>query len=378
MLFFLQLLGAFLLALVIFALVLLLLIRWKLRGWLGRLGEALRMAGAAAVPPFRVTLEKISDEGEEPFFWIQHKHKPQFEARCREFEGLGLEKLGDYLIAEIGTPMTVFVDRATATYGVVYAHPVIGVWCDVTRRYADDTSWTFGTTAYHGMDIPPFAEQKFFPDLPLADVVAKFREEAPSVGAKMIEVDEVPKQFQQAYAREMDWRIERGGATEEEIRRIADQQGNTVTDEEVVQIQQSWRAAISRFLSERVLKQYGKTAGLNAYERDFLDSHGVVIHQRMYPEDLLQAYDQEFFEDTNLEVEDDDEEDEELIAQQRIWQGLLAQLRADLDRQSPQEVFKTLIAGENNGTIWEFRQSVDKPIPADIWVRQERYDDEEE
>ena len=49
-------------------------------------------------------------------------------------------------------------------------------------------------------------------------------------------------------------------------------------------------------------------AGLHAGYA-FGDSHGVVIHQRMYPEDLLQAYDQEFFEDTNLEVEDDDEED---------------------------------------------------------------------
>lgn len=378
MLFFLQLLGAFLLALAIILLALFLLIRWKLRKWFGALGEAFHMAAAGSVPPFRVTLEPLSDDSEDPFVWIQRKHKPQFEARSREFEQLGFEKLGDYLIIEIGTPIAVFVDRAAVTYGIVYAHPLIGVWCDVTRRFADDTSWTFGTTAYHGMDVPPFAVQKFFPDVELADVVAAFREEAPSEGAVLIDAEQFPKHFQKAYAREMDWRIERGGATEEEIRRIASLGGNEATDEDVRQVQRGWRAAISRFLCERVLKHYGKAASLNSYERDYLDSHGVVIHERMHPEDLLQAFDQSYFDGNGLELDPEDQEDAEAITQQQAWQDQLLELRAALDRQSPREVFKTLVAGETNGTMWEFRQSVEKPLPADIWIRQERFDDEEE
>ncbi|WP_146115629.1 MULTISPECIES: hypothetical protein [Pirellulaceae] len=380
---FLQIVGGAFVALVLFVIVAYFLIRWKLRSWLKSLGDLIAQGLGGGVPPFRIKLTRRSELGDPEEEWVQDEHAKAFESLTEQFQDLGFTKLEDYVMEEIATQMRILLDQDQATTAVVYCHPVIGVWSDVTRRYQDKTSWTFSSTKYHGMDIPPYTTQKFFPDESVEEILAKFRAEAPEAGMITITKQEFPSLFEKAYAREMDWRMERGGATEEEIRRIAEMNGDQCTDETVRQIQLQWRTAIHEFVSDKALKRYRKDAELNSFEWDHVQNYGVVIHERMQGEQLLQVYDEEYYPDILGQSDDDDDEDAaEMREQRQKWNRRIDELNQALTRGNPQQVFRDMIALQNGSDTpklkWEYKSSVTEPVAADIWTRTYEEEDEDE
>lgn len=379
---FLQIVGGAFVALVLFVIVAYFLIRWKLRSWLKSLGDLIAQGLGGGIPPFRVKLTRRSELDDPDDEWVPDEHAKEFESLTKQFESLGFERMEDYLIPEIVTQMRILLDRDQATAAVIYCHPVIGVWSDVTRRYQDKTSWTFSSTKYHGMDIPPYTTQKFFADESIEEIVAKFREEAPEADMVTITKEAFPAMFEKSYAREMDWRMERGGATEEEIRRIADMNGDECTDENVRQIQTQWRTAIHAFITDKALKRYRKEAELNSFEWDHLQNYGVVIHERMQGEQLLQVYDEEYYPDILGQTDDDDEDAAEMRAQRATWNRRIDELDQALTRGTPQQVFRDMIGLQNGSgspkTKWEYKSSVTEPVAADIWTRTYEEEDEDE
>lgn len=379
---FLQIVGGAFVALVLFVLVAYFVIRWKLRSWLKSLGDLISQGLGGGVPPFRVKLTRRSELDDPDEEWVQDEHVKEFDSLSAQFQGLGFTKLEEYLIEEIATQMRVYWDSDGATFGIVYNHPAIGVWCDVYRKYQDNTSWTFGSTKYHGMDIPPYAVQKFFPDQSVEEIVTQFRAEAPDTNMVTITPEAFPAFFEKAYAREMDWRMERGGTTEEEIRRIAEMNGDECTDETVRQIQLQWRTAIHHFVSDKALKRYRKEAELNSFEWDHLQSYGVVIHERMQGEQLLQVYDEEYYPDLLGESEEDDEDAADMRDQRQKWNQRIAELNQALTQGTPQQVFRDMIElGNGSGgvkSVWEYKSSVSEPVAADIWTRTYEQEDEDE
>ena len=381
---FLKIVGGVFLGMVLFVALAYFLIRWKIRSWMKSLGDMIADGMVGGIPPFRIKLTKRSSLGDPEDEWVQDEHLKQFDDFTKQFESLGFSKLEDYVMEEIATPLRVLLDSDQSTVGVVYSHPVIGVWCDVGRRYEDKTSWTFSTAKYHGMDIPPYTTQKFCPDESIEQIVGRFREEAPATGMVTITKDEFPAVFEKAYAREMDWRISRGGATEEEIRRIADMNGDECTDDNIRQIQLQWRTGIHHFLSERALKRYRKEADLNSFEWDHMQSFGVVVHEHMQAEQLLQAFDEEYYPDIRSEWDDDDDDEyaAEMRKQRAKWNQRLSELQDALSRGTPQEVFRSMVELPNgsaaSSTKWEFKSSVKEPVAADIWTRTYEEEDEDE
>lgn len=377
MMLFLKIVAGFFIAFVLLLVVGFFFIRWKFRRWIDKFADALKEAAAGGVPPFRIHLRKRErDEEEDEDDWLDDENIEAFEARSAEFESLGFTKLEDYHVDEIMTQMRVFVDEKTCTYGIVYSHPLIKVWCDVVRKYEDGTGWTFGTTKYHGMDIHPKSTHRFFPDESLTEVVTKFKEEAPREDAILATKEDFPALFEKAYAEEMDWRISRNGPTEEEIRRIAQMNDDECTDEQVQQIQTQWRMAISEFQKERVLKRYRKSAELNSFQWDHLQNYGVVVHDKMRAEELLEIFDEEYYP-TSPGESDDEDLDEEELEMRAEWEKRLRELRAALQQGPPQQVFRNLVEIGNGESTdqWEFLSSVTEPIAADIWIR--TYGDED-
>jgi hypothetical protein len=232
------------------------------------------------------------------------------------------------------------------------------------------------------MDYPVNKTIKFFPDLPLAEVVEKFKAEAPSENAILVSNEEFPRFFEKAYAKEMDWRIERGGATEAEIRRICDRDEMECTPKHIQTIQMQWRVAIAEFQQERILRRYRKDAELSHSDWDQLEYEGVVVYQQMQAEEILQAFDDEFVPDIGYEFGDDEEDNAEFRAMISGWERKLDEIREQLKTDPPQTIFRRLVENSDRPEVeWEFKASVDKPIPADIWLRHwkdeddDRYDD---
>lgn len=378
MTFFLQLVGAMFVAFVLLILALYLYIKWKFRSAFGKFAEMLSHLGGAPVPPFRIKLKPRSEVMEEDDEVEDFLNEPDtFEKSCREFEDLGFQKIDDYYVEEIGLSITAFIQRSSSTYGVVYDHPIAGVWCDVVRRYDDGASWTFGSNQDSLMDYPDNKTIKYYPELSLSEMYEKFLAEAPDEEIVIVPDEEFPKFFERAYAEEMDWRIERGGATEAEIRRICERDGTECTPENVEMIQLQWRTAISMFQSERALKRFRKENDLSKRDWEDLSCEAVVVHQEMQAEEILQAIDEEYYPGSPFEMPDDS--DPEYVDERNKWNQQLNQIRDQLLTTPPQEIFKSMVdASDNPEMSWEFKGSVGQPIPADIWQRKWKDDLDEE
>ncbi|MBD3673241.1 MAG: hypothetical protein HUJ26_06905 [Planctomycetaceae bacterium] len=378
MMFFLQLVGAMFVALLLLILAIYLYIRWKFRSAFGKFADLLKNMGGAAVPPFRIKLKPRSevldaDDELEDFL----NHPDEFEERCGEYESLGFDKIDDYYVEEVGLAITAYIHRASSTYGIVYDHPMAGVWCDVYRKYEDGSSWTFGTNQETMMDYPDDKTVQYHPELSVADVFATFQEEAPSDNATTYPEDEFARCFERAYAEEMDWRISRGGATEAEIRRIAERDGTECTPESVAAILLQWRTAISQFHAERALKRFRKENDLSRDEWEQLSYEAVVVHQEMQAEEILQAFDDEYYPGSPFDMPD--ETDPEYADERAAWNQKLDRIREQLKTTPPQQILKSMIeSSDNPEVVWEFKGSVEQPIPADIWMRKWKDPDEDD
>ncbi|GAA4442581.1 hypothetical protein [Bremerella cremea] len=361
---FLEIVAGFFVAFILLVIVLFSLIRWKYWSFLQMLVRKMADGQAGQVPPFRLKLVEVASYEDD---WVDEAELPQFERLTAEWVKLGFQRWDDYSTEEIMTHLRVLAHDATGSLAVVYCHPLAKVWCDVSRRYEDGTSWTYTTISYHGLDLYPPAHMKFLPQTSPSELWERFQQDAPEEHVVRSKREDFPQRFEIAYAAEMDWRIERGGPTEDEILRAASLEGVERTDAEIRQIQSRWRIAIAQFFSDRVLKNYRSEAELNAFQWDFLQNHGVVIHERMQAEDLLQLYDEDYYPD----VFDEDDDFEEKRDRKR-WNERLKQLEGAMRQSPPQKVFRDLVEVEADGKSnvkWEYQASVVQPVAADIWVR---------
>lgn len=378
MMFFLQLVGAIFVALILFILAAVMYIKWKLRTAFGTFADLLKNLGGGGVPPFRIKLKKKSDvfdDDEEE----DSENQDLFQQNCEEFASLGFDKIEDYYIEDIPLSMTAYVDRDTSTYGVVYDHPMAGVWCDVVRRYEDGSAWTFGSNQDSLMDYPEDKTIKYFPQLSLAEMREKFLQEAPCNGMVVVSDEEFPRFFDRAYAEEMDWRIARGGVTEAEIRRIAERDETECTPEHVHTVQFQWRQAISEFHSQRALRRYRNEAELSRSQWEDLEDEGIVVHQEMQAEEILQSFDEDYYPGSSFDMPDDS--DPEYQDERDKWKRQLEEIREQLKTTAPQAIMKTLMeASDDKEVEWELKGSVETPIPADVWLRnwKDEDDDDEE
>jgi len=377
MMFFLRLVGAIFVAFILFILAAVIYIKWKFRSAFSKFADLLQNLGGGDIPPFRVKLKKRSevldeDDEEEDFL----NDEASFKQSCDEFLSLGFDKIEDYYIEDIPLSMTAYIDRQSSTYGVVYDHPMAGVWTDLVRRYEDGSSWTFGSNQDSLMDYPDNKTIRHYPDLSLAEMLEKFQQEAPSADTVVVPDHEFPKFFERAYAEEMDWRIARGGATEAEIRRIAERDGNECTPQTIDAIQMQWRAAISEFYSERALRRFRKEQDLSRREWENLSDAGVVVHQEMQAEEILQAFDENYYPGSPFEMPDDS--DPEYQDERNKWNQQLDDIREQLKTTPPQMIMKSLIETSDNKEVeWKLTGAVDAPIPADIWLRRWKDEDDE-
>lgn len=380
MLLFFQIVGGFFVALILLILIAYVVIRWKIKRWFSNLADSM-MGMAGGVPPFRIKLRKKSeiddefddDDDEEEEFG---DNAAKIKSLADELKALGFEKIDDYVIEEIGTEMPAFVHRERGTYCVIYNHPFAGVWCDVVRMYADGTSWTYANNEYHGMDEPPGKTSQWFPKESLTELVRKFWDDSPSDGTVVVPNEEFAATFEKKYAQEMDWRIERGGVTEAEIRRIAEKGDDECTPEHVKLVQDQWRMSITQFHCERILRRFRKETDMPRREWEEFQYEAVVVHEKMQADEILTRFDEGYYPMEPDEEEDDDLEER---AEQKKWAGQLSRIEHWLKEGiSPQECFRNLVEAEKDGGKWEHKGIVEKPLRAEIWLRKWEADEAED
>lgn len=366
MVFFLKLVGAAIVAFLVLGFVSFILIKWKLKKWFSGVIEQVLAAAQGGVPPFRLKLEPWEEDEE-----FSSLHEEDVLARAETLQELDFEHIGDFNSEDAMFCMRAYINRPQATYAVIYDHVAAGVWCDIVRTYQDGTGWSFATAKEHGLDTAPGKVQKFFPDMELEDVVRLFWKEAPAEGTQTVEDHDFARYFEKKYAEEMNWHIQRGGPSEQEIQRIAELADNECTPEMVSAIQKQWRVAISEFLSETAIKQFNRDNNVAREDAEKTSHRIVAIHDRMPAATLMSAFDESFFLD-----EDDDEDDDDPVMAR--WRTQLAHVEEWQETVSARQAFGQLLDQTDKRNTFEMLGTVSKPIAAEIWLRPESDDEYED
>lgn len=357
MLTFLKLVAAFIVAIVVLVAVVILFIRWKFRRFLKNMIEAVGAQASGAIPPFRIKLEPRDIDDETEWF-----HEDDVKTQMQQFESSGFTPLGDYDVEGLPLQVRGFQHQDHDVYGVIYDHGAAGVWSDVVRRYDDESSWTVSSAKEHGMDAAPWHTPCFMPGQPVKELLSQLLEVSPASGIQTAGADKFVSRFEVAYKREMNWRIERGGATEQEIRRVCEKNGQECTAEQVEQIQGLWKSTIGEFLSEQLLRVWRKDSGMPAREFDRISDRLVVIHKRLTPSQVLEASRSDFDGD-----DVDDEEDQNLD-----------KVKAWCSSESTISAFRKLIKQKGTETHWTLICELKKPLVAEIWERAEEEHSEDD
>jgi hypothetical protein len=188
------------------------------------LGGILRILGAVGAkcglllkPPLHIQLVPVDDPAEGRFA-ESHRH---------ELESLGFNPIGTYRVREMpGVTLVAFTQSFKAVCAVVYRHPLAGVFADMCSITEDNRSFTVTNAPAGGnLDQPPGHQKAFEPKAELGWLYDRVLSDRPAGPYQRLDTSNFTRMFEEAYDREMKWRLGRGGVTEAEVRREAHAMG---------------------------------------------------------------------------------------------------------------------------------------------------------
>jgi hypothetical protein len=376
---FLMIVGGFLMAFALFALIVYFWIRAKIRGFAAKFGEAIQqMAAAAAVghPPMRVELEPAEE--------LEWDDAEAVEALAGPLLVSGFVEAGRYqCMMNTFVKMRAFAHVDHCIYAVVYEAQPIGTWMDLVATHTDGTSLTYSTAKSPGMKRPPGKPAEYLPDLGAQALLDRFLANRPDKESLPTPPEEFAATFERAYAEEMDWLAGRGGPDEEEIRAIAARDGTEVDEETIQAVQQSWQSHFRQYWDERLREGFLVTSGVSAAEWEQIRDRVVFVHDRLSIEDLVEHFDSAVYQEYEEadEAGDEGEKDEEEGEKDEGEEDEAAKRRLEELREiargcPPREAFAQINELVPEGLRFARYGQVSDPIEADVWLEPEgEYDD---
>lgn len=174
---------------------------------------------------------------------------------------------------------------------VVYEHPQVGVILDMMTRYADGTSITYTTNTEVGqLEERPGHRNVIAPEASAEGLYRRLLGERPHGETRAIAPDEFADVFEQAYAEAMEWRIARGGASEEEIRAIAERSGIETTPEQVETLRGMYRAQAVAQLDEELHERFAAETTMSVAQWEGVDGCLVFVHDQLTDEELRERF----------------------------------------------------------------------------------------
>jgi len=227
---FFQILGGLFILLILFVVVVVWVIKNKLQ-------RALKAISSVAKTPAQIHLTKLEN--------IAWKRAAEAKATIEPLQKLGFTPVGNFAITEMaGVQLMAFTHAGHNAYAVVYEHPQAGVWAEIYSRYIDGQplkGCTYSNVHHPGsnqIDTQPNRKSVKVPNLDVDALFTRFINERSAYELEPVQPDQFAVLFEKAYADEMEWRKNRGGTSEEEIRRVADATGRQVDDATVQEVKE--------------------------------------------------------------------------------------------------------------------------------------------
>lgn len=274
---------------------------------------------------------------------------------------LGFEDAGFYEIAEMpGVKVRALARPSETLWAVVYDHPQGGVWMDYVTRYIEKTPEgenIIGSLTTSNAPQGEELEHQPNHDKIYASALGAEGLYERHLAARRNDVEWHPvvsqnfqAEFEQAYAREMDWRYARGGVTEDELRAIAAKSGVEMTDDNIKMLRDANEAQAAVALTDAVRERFLEQTSMPAAEWERLRDRLLIVHDRLSAEQVCAEFEAWAFD------EGDDEDDEDDEANTTYPTHL-----------TPRQGFEYLNSTLPVPRRFEKLAEVEEPVPALIW-----------
>lgn len=248
-----------------------------------------KLISASPVPtPSKITLEPVTDTE-----WTTTS--PAREA-IAELLDLGFQPGGVHAIPEMaGVELADFFDPSGRVCGVVYLHPSCGCFTDLCVDFEDGFELTISNAAYGSeLETRPETEKRFHPGATPKELFAIIIEEMKRGPSRQHAPGDFRDWFVSAYQVDMEWRNSRGGLTEEEIRRIADNSGFVLTGSGLEEALKEARLDDIRRWNAECIEEFSSKTTLSVNEWKQVENSLLILRDDFHPSAYLEFIDQSF------------------------------------------------------------------------------------
>jgi len=160
----------------------------------------------------------------------------------------GFEEAATYSCWQIPSLIVAgFVRPSEQIAGVLYDHPISGIWVDCYVPYADGGSLTVSNApAGQEMDHMPQQEKIYSTGSSVDELLKRLRAETKHTDRLTITKEEFASHFEDSYQKEIKWRMERGGPSSLEVMRAANAMGQSPDSERLQEATQTIDGAWTR------------------------------------------------------------------------------------------------------------------------------------
>lgn len=368
-----------LLGVIVLPIVLLIVFKLFVRFFLKRLAAALGGVGSG-IPPFRIELEPVDEPN-----WEDAK---LIEKLTAALEANGFQQAGDYILAPSpGIEARTFASPSESLYGIIYDWPKeqMGTLIDIvaTEFHSEDQSegahFMVSSAPETGLDEAPWVvSEKMEVDLNESDqtieaMVSRLREMVAGKSLMPANPENFARLFKAAYARKMDWMVDRGGLQREEIiRNLVTMHGKNEDDDDIEEVvdltEKQWKMAVSDFMSEKIQERFLRhVTKMSAAEWEDVRDRLYIVHEQMLPERVHVMLAEHMVDEAILEEDDDD-------AYERVRGEYYEKLSPAFQSDNPRTAFDTAQELLPPNRRYKRLAKIKGRWPADVYLEPEEVD----
>ena len=300
-------------------------LKWKFRSFAARFADEFASAMAqmgGMAPPLRIDLEPLQEAD-----WSDGDKADLITETLIE---LGYEPDG---LFEAYAPLQIeiqgFRNSQSSSLAALYEIKQMDRLClDLVADLSDGTHITVSNAEDKGLDHPQFSRLIRLDQLDLSEpeqireMHARLLEELQGETTVDLTGQIFEDNFESFWAREMDWRMERGGVTTEEVIRISARNGEPEPSEEEIELaKRPWKQQIDNFITDQIRKDYLNNTNMSGKEWEETLDRLVIVHEHSEASHLIDTLTDTICYESDLDDEDDDdEEDPYLKAEQELNQ----------------------------------------------------------
>ncbi|QDT21514.1 hypothetical protein [Gimesia chilikensis] len=300
-------------------------LKWKFRSFAARFADEFASAMAqmgGMAPPLRIDLEPMQEAD-----WSDGDKADLITETLIE---LGYEPDG---LFEAYAPLQIeiqgFRNSQSSSLAALYEIKQVDRLClDLVADLSDGTHITVSNAEDKGLDHPQFSRLIRLDHLDLSEpeqvreMHARLLEELQGETTVDLTGQKFEDNFESFWAREMDWRMERGGVTTEEVIRISAKNGEPEPSEEEIELaKRPWKQQIDNFITDQIRKDYLNNTNMSGKEWEETLDRLVIVHEHSEASHLIDTLTDTICYESDLDDEDDDDqEDPYLKAEQELNQ----------------------------------------------------------